>query len=314
MLAALTVASALCAPAFAPMTAQAKTLAEFDTEIAAQVAVVQEKDAINAEAQAVLGEMTKWYYQNGAPSDLLQAAVSGEDLGNAINKIEYVSQVYHTYIDKAESAKAARDEAESAKEALEALRKEKASRAKSLENAKQIQFPQSGDNPWSGLYYWTGSVARSGCGLCSYTVAINVLTGSDYTPADMLGIRGDWKGMDGYPDDKTGSHGMTHQEYTKSQFDIETWNISPRLSTLKEELSNGEAVAIVCAHGSAFKNKSGVWRYSGGHFVTIVGYDEEGFHVADSAYNSSEGTDVVYSNSEMQRMLNGTTKLTIYHN
>lgn len=297
-----------------PEQAQAKTLAQFDAEIATQQTIVNEKNQQNEEAQAVLAKAAKWYYQNALPEDLLQLIITGNDISDTFDKVEYVGQIYNDYVEKAAAAKQAKTEAEAAKQELEGMRAERANRAKSLEEAKTIQFPQGGNNAWSGLPYWTGSVARAGCGLCSYTVVIDVLTGNNYTPADMLGIRGDWKGMDGYPDNNTGSGNESHADFTRRMFEVETYNISHDVETLKQELSNGEACSIVCAAGRAFKNKSGTWRYSSGHFIAVVGYDEQGFHVADSAYSSDQGTDVVYSDGEMATMLSRASHVTIYKN
>jgi hypothetical protein len=221
--------------------------------------------------------------------------------------------IYTTYQQQAAAANAARLEAENAQAALQQLKDEKTARAKSLENAKYVQFAQA-NGPWSGLSYWNGNIGSSGCGLCAYTVMIDVLTGNDYTPADMLNIRGDWRGMDGYPDDYTGSGGLTHAEWTLQNFDITMYNIDRNMEALKAELKEKESAAIVCTAGYVLKTASGSWYYTSGHFVTVVGYDEEGFHVSDSGRNSSEGTNVIYSDSDMVRMLSGASKVTIYKN
>lgn len=298
---------------FAP-SAHAKTLAEFDVEIAAQENVVAEKQATEKKARAILEEATTWYYKNINVESLVDIFTGNQSLIDTIAQINCMDSIHETYSQKASQAQMAKREAEQAAEALESLKNEKSSRAKSLANAKQIQFPQGNDAPWSGLKYWTGTVARSGCGLCAYTVVIDELCGKDYTPTDMLSIRGDWKGMDGYPDDHTGSGSQSHKQFTKSTFDVDTWNIGHSVSALKEALSEKETAAIICSCGYSFKNKSGMWRYSGGHFIAVTGYDEEGFHVSDSAYSNAEGANVIYSDSEISRMLGSASSVTIYSN
>lgn len=297
-----------------PSLAYAKTIAEYDQEIAEQEKIVEKADKENTTAQKTLGEAAVWYYQNGAPSNLLDIIVFSTNFVETINKAEYVSIIYQQYAEAVKKAKDAKQNAETQQTVLEELKKEKTNRALSLKNAGKIQFAQSGMDEWSNLRYWTGTISRSGCGLCAYTVIINVLTGNEYTPADMYKIRGDWKGMDGYPDDFTGSKGKTHAEWTKDKFDIDTYNISISVNDLKKEVSKPEACAMVCSAGNSFKNKSGEWRYSGGHFVAVLGYDEEGFHVSDSAYTWDEGHDVVYSDNEMARMLRSANHITVYQN
>lgn len=295
--------------------AAAKTIADYDAEIAAQEKVVEEKEAASAEAQSVLAEATSWYYKNISSGAVVDMIFNESGITEAIDKMSYMDKIYATYAQKKTDAEMARNEAIGAQEALEVLREEKKARAHSLVNARNIQFPQGGGQAWSNIRYWGGTVATSGCGLCAYTVVIDALTGKDYTPADMMGIRGDWKGMDGYPDDGTGvPGGESHHDFTLDTFEIETWNIDNSVEALKESLTERETAAIVCSRGQAFKDNSGSWRWSSGHFVAVVGYDENGFHVADSAYSREQGTDVVYSDSEMAKMLRGANLVTVYSN
>ena len=294
--------------------AHAKTLDEYDAEIAAQEAVVKEKTAISEEATAVLGEATNWYYKNVSPGDVVDLIMNDEGIGDAIDKLSYMDKIYATYAQKKYEAEVAKQEAEAAQAELQALKDEKKARARTLATAADVQFPQSNNQPWSNIGYWNGTIASSGCGVCAYTVVIDVLCGKDYTPADMMEIRGDWRGMDGYPDDSTGSHGKTHSEFTRDTFDVSTWNISPNVEELKSALTEQETAAIVCSRGRAFKDNQGSWRWSSGHFVAVLGYDDEGFHVSDSAYSHEYGTDVVYSDREMATMLSGANLVTIYSN
>lgn len=302
-------------PLLAPPSAQAKTIHDYDEEISAQQAVVDEKDVAYDDALRKLTDMTKWCYKNTSIENIVQSVISGTSMKDAVDSVEYASRVYEQYASEADETRAAKEEAEAARDELVSLRNERIARSKSLENATKVQFPQGGGNEWSGLRYWGGNVGSSGCGLCAYTVAIDVLTGADYNPAQMLDIRGDWVGMDGYPDDSTGTKdGSSHHDWTLAKWDIETWNIDNTTSALAEALDNNESVAIVCSHGNSFKNKSGVWRSTDGHFICVVGHDESGFHVSDSAYSHDEGTDVVYNDADMSRMLSGANLVTIYAN
>lgn len=298
-----------------PLPASAKTIADYDEEIAAQEKIVEEKDSAAKEAQDVLAEATNWYYKNIASESIADLILNGSGIAETIDKMSYMDKVYAAYYQKKEDAEAARNEAAAAKEALELLRDERIARARTLDNACSIQFPQGNNQPWSDIGYWTGTIATSGCGICAYTVVIDVLCGKDYTPADMMEIRGDWRGMDGYPDDETGvSSGKTHHDFTFDTFEVKTWNIDNSVEELKDSLNEQETAAIVCSRGQVFKNRSGEWRWSSGHFVAVLGYDEQGFHVADSAYNEEERTDVIYTDSEMSKMLSNANLVTVYSN
>lgn len=297
-----------------PATAEAKRIADFDAEIAAQEQVVAEKQAIEDEAKTVLSEATTWYYKNFSVDTINEILAGRKSIADTLDQLSYMDTLYASYAQKARSAELAKAEAAQAKEALEQLRAERASRARTLESAAGIQFAQGGMQGWSGLRYWNGTIGSSGCGLCAYTVIIDILCGRDYTPADMLSIRGDWRGMDGYPEDHTGSKYGSHHDFTLSEFEIETWNIGNSVEELKDALRERETAAMVCSHGHVFKNKSGSWRWSSGHFVAVLGYDEQGFHVSDSAYSKDQGADVIYSDTEMARMLSGANKVTIYSN
>lgn len=305
-------AATLCMSASVP--AFAKTVADYNAEIAEQEAIVEEKQEAEQKAKDILAEATTWYYKN-INADTFNEIVTGrKSVGETIDQISYMDTLYQSYAQKAATAEAAKNEALEAQEVLEALKNEKTARARSLANARSVQFAQSGMSEWSGLRYWSGNVATSGCGLCSYTVIIDVLCGKDYTPADMLSIRGDWRGMDGYPDDDTGTKYGSHHDFTLGEFDIETWNITPTVSELKSALKEKETAAMVCSRGYAFKNRSGAWRWSSGHFVAVLGYDDEGFHVSDSAYPKAEGANVIYSDSEMEKMLANANLVTVYSN
>lgn len=309
---AMALSGALCVAT--PLGASAKTIADYDNEIAAQEQVVQEKQEAEETAKAVLAETTAWYYKN-INADTFNEIITGrKSVGETLDQISYMDTIYQSYAQKAQAAEKAKNEALGAQEALETLKNEKKARARSLENARSVQFAQGGMSEWSSLRYWNGNIGSSGCGLCAYTVIIDVLCGKDYTPADMWEIRGDWRGMDGYPDDDTGSSSQSHHDFTLNEFDIETWNITPSVSALKDALTEKETAAMVCSHGYAFKNRSGAWRWSSGHFIAVLGYDDEGFHVADSAYDKGQGANVIYSDSEMARMLSGANQVTVYSN
>lgn len=179
-------------------------------------------------------------------------------------------------------------------------------------DAEHLQFAQSGE-PWSYMDYWGGTVAMNGCGLCAYTSVVDILTDADYTPTDMLSIRGDWEGMDNYADDRTGvASGQTHHDYTLEQFGIETYRIPVSLDSLATTCSRGDSVAVLCAGGDdIFLGTVGDEHSYPGHFVCVWKYDGV-FHVHDSAISHGYGCDVIYTEEEMSELLSGTTSIMSY--
>ena len=182
-------------------------------------------------------------------------------------------------------------------------------------DAPLLQFAQCGE-PWSDLPYWGDNIAMNGCGLCAYTTMIDILVGTSYTPEDMLYIRGDWEGMDGWVNDNTGSGEETHHDWTLATFGVDSWNIEVNIDSLREAVSRGDSVAMLCAGNTEeyiFRGTAGDEHQYDGHFILVWDYDADGnFHVHDSAVSHGYGCDVVYTPEEMQEMINNTSSIVEY--
>lgn len=311
--AALSVTSILMFSSIPLSSAEAKTLQEYDDEIAAAQQNVTNKETELSVVRSSLDDTATWMYKNGTGDSLVKLFTGCDNVSSTISNIEYMTHVYEQYKQKTIDADNARKDAENAVESLKTLRADKEKRIRNLARANDIQF-QQGASPWNTLPYWGSTIGWAGCGLCAYTVIIDVLTGADYTPSDMLDIRGDWRGMDGFVDDATGTPGSTHHDYTKSTFDIETYSIPKTVEAMRNEVSSDEKCAMICAAGNVFKDGSGAWRWSSGHFIAVYAYDEQGFHISDSSYNHDLGANVIYSDSDMARLLSGTQQIVVYSN
>lgn len=301
--------------AASPTPAAAQTIKEIDASIAEVEATIREQEEVVSGAQAILSEAVKEAYKSGdlASGSEMELILNADTLDDLISNSQYVEAMNGKYASTIDSAREALAELAEARDALVELRAEKEAQIKSRERADSMHFCQWGED-YSDIRYYAGTIGSAGCGLCAYTVAMNILKGTDYTPETILPERGDWQGMDHYPDDCTGTpDGSTHAQWTKTAFDVEMEALDNSVSALREALSDNESVVTVMARGQVFKNKQGTWRYTGGHYVCIYRCDDKGFYVQDSSYKGDEGTAVYYTDDEITGMLNSGT-LVWYHN
>ena len=293
--------------------AYAVTVDELQAQIDAKQAEIDELEANADEAEEALDDIVKRMYEIGQPS--LVSAFTSDDFADVVNGVEYANTMYATYL-------AAVDRAEEAKNAIPAKQSEIDDLRKQIDNRVNrnpdtVQYSQAGQ-PWSGVPYWSHTIGRSGCGLCSYTVVVDLLTGADYTPDEMLKIRGDWSGTEATLDSRFGTpNGETHQQWSENAFGFTTTRVPVTRASLNDALSDdGESATIILARGSGvFKNADGTWRSSSGHFVVCYRVDENGnYHVQDSGTTPEKGTNVVYSPKDMDRLLSGTNAVLAFHN
>ena len=285
----------------------AKSLAEYDAEIATQEELLAEKEAELEAKKVLLGSAVRTVYRDYTTKDILNVLMSEEDLDQALQQLNYIYQVSDYYRQSLEDVYDAKVTVEEMIKELDYMRTERQARAINVDEAALIQYSQSGEE-WSNLPYWGVSISYAGCGLCAYTSIIDILLEEDYTPREMLDIRGDWRGMDHWVHDSTGTpDGSSHHDFTLEKFGIDTYECERSASTLAEELEGGEACALVLVHGVSLKiNGGGSW-WTDGHFINVFAYDDEGFHVHDSATSYSQGRNVIYSKGEMEGVLSGAT-------
>lgn len=311
LVATVAIALSLALPA---SQAGAATLDELGRQLQQTQAVAEGRQRACDDAESALRATVSATYKGGAVSvaDMLSSPQSVQQL---LAAVKYGNAMMRDAADKVTAARQARQDAEDAYAEAQRLYDRKARQEESLRNADGIHFAQS-SSPWGQMAYWNGTVATHGCGLVSYTVAIDILTGRGETPDQVLEERGDWAGTEQTLDATTGNGSRTHYEVTKALYDVTTESLNmdgDRLATLDAALQ-GESVVQVCAAGRAFKNNAGVWRWSGGHYVVIYRRaDDGGYMVQDSTW-TDKGTAVHYSRDEMGVMLSHAHTLTAYRN
>lgn len=173
----------------------------------------------------------------------------------------------------------------------------------SSSSADDIYFAQSSD-PWGSMPYWGTNVSEAGCGLCSYTMGIDVILGKNITPKEMLEQRGCWYGLDNSPSSTEGSvDGSSHGEWTKKTFGvIMEENSSLGADGMADELKKGGRVILLSRGGSGdvFKHLNGSWYSTAGHYVLVYKYENGNFYVKDPGYNNKN---VEYSMDDMKKCL-----------
>lgn len=312
----------------------AKTVKELETEMLdanREVASIESEletvendcDALEKEASKIVRE--QYLASSSDTNNVCVAILNGDfqQLGSLFVYNQKVCDEVKTKLDTLEKMKndinekikVAKDKKVKAEKAFEEKKKQEEAKAK----WDEIHFAQA-SNPWGTLPYWGGTVGNSGCGLCAYTVMVDMLKGQKYTPSDMLSMRGDWRGEEEFPESRTGTlDNTTHAEWTKQKFDIVVRDDNDKsINHMKEYLSDGEGVLMLCSNGSnIFKNNQGATRSSDGHYIIVYKYDEntKQFYVQDSSWGDNTlGKKVSYSESEMEFLLSHTQEMTSYHN
>ena len=132
------------------------------------------------------------------------------------------------------------------------------------------------DPRWGYLPYGTtGNVASAGCGPTCLSMAIFYLTGDRTCTPGMIA---QYSLKNGYYVNGVGTQWSLITEYPE-RYGLNSYQISWSESTMKSELDKGR-ILIASARPGNFT--------SGGHFVLIYGYDENGFKINDPkcVYNS----------------------------
>lgn len=305
------IAIALAIPA---SPADATTLDELGEQLRqAQSVAAEKQDAYDDSVEHLRDTVSATY--KGSSVSIADMLASPQSVQQLLSAIKYGNALTRETSDMVADAQRAKSEADDAASEAQRLYDRKRRQAESLRNADGIHFAQ-GSAPWGQMGYWNGTVATHGCGLVSYTVAIDILTGRGETPDQVLRERGDWAGTEQTIDATTGNGRRSHREVTKALYDVTTVSLSldgDRLATLDAALE-GESVVQVCAAGRAFKNNAGFWRYSNGHYIVIYRRaDDGGYMVQDSTW-TDKGTAVHYSRDEMRVMMSHTHSLTAYRN
>ena len=107
-------------------------------------------------------------------------------------------------------------------------------------------------------------------------------------------------GMESWPDDRTGTDGRTHAEFTSDEFNIDYFLIDCSVERLYESL-DGRSVAIVLSSGPFLPQ----WWYCNGHFVVVYKQQDGLFFVQDPA---SDTPNTIYNEDEMRQLLSNSPR------
>ena len=119
----------------------------------------------------------------------------------------------------------------------------------------QLDYP---DMPYCG-----GTVASSGCGLCSCCMVVENMTGSSFTPAQAVKLANDCRAWD-----NTGTEITLLAPAVCEKFGL-TYELTCDHGKMQQFLQNGEGMAIANSGGDR-EGWTGVFTH-GGHFIVLVG-------------------------------------------
>lgn len=197
--------------------------------------------------------------------------------------------------------------------AIEALSAGAPATGSRLESApERIHFCQA-DPRWAQLPYYGGDMAHCGCGLCAFTMAVGILTGSRMTPADVYRIRAA-QGV-GQSDDRGGICARDAHEcfncMNERLFGVRSAFLEDStVEGFRRVLSAGGNV-IWCS--SRDIGEPWIWsdgakqacQHPEGHLVCVWKYEDGRFLVKDSWGDARRGNDVAYDEARFARWLEG---------
>ena len=132
------------------------------------------------------------------------------------------------------------------------------------------QFILQGNQPWSGLVRGSLSgndtIGKSGCTDCSYLMAVSYYTGISFDVGDMLS-------QSKYYDENAFNSGVLLSEYGLSQSRYNGYDAN----AIRDAIDNGCPVILQIDGWFSFHTRNT------GHFMVIMGYDDEGFMMYDPA-------------------------------
>ncbi|MDO4502358.1 MAG: hypothetical protein Q4D06_04165 [Coriobacteriia bacterium] len=197
----------------------------------------------------------------------------------------------------------------------------------------QIFFAQNDQtSDWFDLPYWRKGVSGSGCGLVCYTMAVNMLAGTDHTPRTMYDLRGGaegcWLGSDLTASSTLGQledPPLTHREFSQKHFGLTMGTmrnldfgqseaekaaaVEECLGKLRRGLGKGRVYFVTRGGGDCFKNARDEWEYHERHYVLLYRYDARTrtFFIHDPSGDTPQAIAlhqaVPYSEDDMRKVL-----------
>ena len=182
-----------------------------------------------------------------------------------------------------------------------------------FENAEDVFFSQN-DPQWAEHPYWMADFTTCACGLCSFTMAVDILTGARLTPVDVYDIRaaaGLPQKEEG-PDDICARDGDAQfNEIFRERFGVEsTFLEEVSFESFKSVLEKGDAVIWfssrdwgepwIWADGSKCE-----WQHPMGHLVCAWKVEGDTIIVKDPNGPRKLGNNVRYNRGQFEKLLVG---------
>lgn len=188
---------------------------------------------------------------------------------------------------------------------------------KALEkHAESVFFRQRGADgkDWKDLPYWDGHVDFKGCGLCSFAMGVDIVTGRDLTPRDIYWMR-NAAGIDQLhtvtKDGRSCCGGDAQEQFNAiygKLFGIKCREIPRSSVAFRDVLEGRNAVIWASSNNTEFHLKRGWSRYAEiGHVVLIWKYEDGIFYIKDPSMPPEEANNVPYTEEQMQVWLDART-------
>lgn len=184
---------------------------------------------------------------------------------------------------------------------------------KPFEKADDVFFSQK-DPCWSEHPYWEKNIGEMGCGLVSFTMAVDILTGARLNPVEMYDIRESW----GLPQKEEGNGDIcacdAHEEFNsffRECLGVESEFLADKsLESFAKVLEGGNAVIWfssrdwgepwIWADGSKQENQ-----YDMGHLICAWKHEDGMFYIKDPNGPAALGNNVVYDHEQFEKLLVG---------
>lgn len=184
---------------------------------------------------------------------------------------------------------------------------------KPFENVEDV-FCSQNDPEWAEHPYWEENFTKMACGLCSFTMAVNILTGSRYTPVEVYDIRKEW----GLPQLEEGNGDIcaadAHEEFNdlfREKFGVQSKFLEDKsIESFIKVLQEGDKVIWfssrewgepwIWADGSKCENQ-----YTTGHLICAWKYEDGCFVIKDPNGTKEQGNNVRYNHEQFEKLLVG---------
>lgn len=184
---------------------------------------------------------------------------------------------------------------------------------KPFERAEDVFYSQK-DPLWREHPYWESNIGEMGCGLCSFTMAIDILTGARLNPVEVYDIRESW----GLPQKVEGQGDIcacdAHEEFNpffRDSFGVQTEFMEDKsLENFVKVLEGGDAVIWfssrnwgepwIWADGSKCEDQ-----YTEGHLICAWKHEDGLFYIKDPNGSRELGNNVTYNHEQFERLLVG---------